>query len=138
MTRARFLLLLLAGALVALPASAQVSMEPRTQGSITYISGGIGLDDMEMLRELRPSYNLHLLFASQGSGQYLAEVNVKILDQKGQMLLDAIADGPYFYAKVGPGRYKIVAESEGIALSKNVEVSGKGPVSESFYWPPVK
>jgi len=135
MTRASLILFLLAGSLLAFPASAQVSMEPRTQGSVTYISGGIGFDDMEMLRELRPNYNLHLLFASQGSGQYLAEVRVKILDQKGETQLDAIADGPYFYAKVTPGKYKIVAESEGIALSKNVDVSGKGPVSESFYWP---
>ena len=132
------MLLLLASTLIAFPAFAQVSMEPRTQGSITYISGGIGLDDMEMLRELRPSYNMHLLFASQGSGQYLAEVNVKILDQKGQTLLEAIADGPYFYAKVSPGKYKIIAESEGIALSKIVEVSGKGPISKSFYWPAAK
>ncbi|HUI17644.1 MAG TPA: carboxypeptidase regulatory-like domain-containing protein [Alphaproteobacteria bacterium] len=138
MIKARIMLLLLASTLMSFPASAQVSMEPRTQGSITYISGGIGLDDMEMLRELRPSYNMHLLFASQGSGQYLAEVNVKILDQKGQTLLEAIADGPYFYAKVSPGKYRIVAESEGIALSKIVEVSGKGPISESFYWPAAK
>lgn len=135
MLKARIMLLLAAASLMAVHAYGQASMEPRTQGGVTYISGGIGLDDMEMLRELRPNYNLHLLFASQGSGQYLAEVNVKLLDAKGQTLLDAMADGPYFYAKVSPGKYKIVAQSQGIALSKMIEVSGKGPVSESFYWP---
>lgn len=135
MIPARLMLLLLAASLFAAPASGQVSMEPRSQGGVTYISGGIGLDDMEMLRELRPSYNLHILFASQGSGQYLAEVTVKLLDAKGETLLDATADGPYFYAKVSPGKYRIVAQSEGITLSKIVEVSAKGPVSESFYWP---
>jgi len=135
MIKARIMLLLFAASLLAFPVYGQVSMEPRTQGDITYISGGIGLDDMEMLRELRSSYNLHLLFASQGSGQYLAEVNVKLIDQKGKTVLDAVADGPYFYARVSPGKYKIVAESEGLALSKAVEVSAKGAVSESFYWP---
>ena len=135
MLRERVLILLTAVSLVAVPAYGQASMEPRSQGGITYISGGIGLDDMEMLRELRPEYNLHLLFAAQGSGQYLADVTIQLQDAKGRTLLDAVADGPYFYAKVAPGRYKILAQSQGITLTKSIEVTGKGPVSESFYWP---
>ncbi len=134
MTKALVLSLVLVLSLAAVPAGAQSTMQAETQNGVSYISGGVGLDDVEMLREVRGDYNLHLLFAAQGSGEFLADVKVKILDAKGTTLVDAVSEGPYFYAKAAPGRYRVVAVSEGVELSKTIDVPAKGAVSEGFYW----
>lgn len=117
-------------------AYAQASLEPRTEGGVTFVSGGIGQEGLDAIDAAKSGYNLRLLFAIQGTGTYLADVRVKLLDQKGNTLLDTVSEGPYFLAKVSPGHYKVIAENQGKAISKPAEVSPKGAVSLSFYWPP--
>ena len=107
---------------------------PRTQGEVTYVSGGVGSDSVQAMREIERGYNLRLMFAVEGSGEYLADVRVKLVDAKGRTVLDAVSDGPYFFAKVPPGRYQVVAETEGDAKTRAVDISPGGAVSQSFYW----
>ncbi len=106
---------------------------PMTQGGVSYISGGVGSDSVRAMRQVEGAYNLRLLFAVQGSGEYLANVRVKLLDHKGNTVLDAMSDGPYFYAKVPPGHYQVVADNGGTVISRAVDV-GQHAVSQSFYW----
>ena len=156
--KAQWLSLVLAGALLstlgtAVPAAAQgivrpqtdtsveaienqnrlALMEPRTQGDVSYVSGGVGGDSAQAMQQIKSGYNLRLLFAVQGSGDFLANVRVKLVDQKGNTVLDAVSDGPYFFAKVRPGRYQVVADNGGTVISRSVDV-GEHAVSESFYW----
>ncbi|HXP74752.1 MAG TPA: carboxypeptidase-like regulatory domain-containing protein [Stellaceae bacterium] len=107
---------------------------PRTQGDVTYLSGGVGSDSVQAMREIERAYNLRLMFAVEGSGEYLADVRVKLVDARGRTVLDAVSDGPYFFARVPPGRYQVVAENEGNAITRSVDVSPGGAVSQSFYW----
>lgn len=126
--------LLLLGA----PLSAQVPLQPQTQGGIAFVSGGIGDEERGAINQLKGGYNLHLTFAAQGSGQFLADVKVKLLDEKGKTLLDAISDGPFFLARVSPGRYRVVAEAGGRSTEKTVEVPAKGAASLYFHWASVR
>ena len=48
------------------------SIQVRTQQGIRFASGGIGLSGRDELRTLSPQFNLRLMFAMQGSGNYLA------------------------------------------------------------------
>jgi hypothetical protein len=107
--------------------------EPRTQGDVSYVSGGVGSDSALAMRQIEGGYNLRLLFAVQGSGEYLADVRVKLVDHKGHTVLDAVSDGPYFFAKLRPGRYQVVADNGGTVISRSVDV-GEHAVSQSFYW----
>ena len=107
---------------------------PRTQGDVTYISGGVGNESVQAMRAMERGYNLRLMFAIAGSGEYLANVRVKLVDPKGRTVLDAVSEGPYFFAKVPPGRYQVVAETEGDAKTRAVDISPGGAVSQSFYW----
>ena len=56
---------------------------------------------------------MRLMFALAGSGEYLADVTVKLVDAYGDTVLDAVSDGPLFYARVPPGRYRITVASAG-------------------------
>ena len=108
-------------------------MEPRRQGDVSYVGGGVGSDSAQAMRQIKGGYNLRLLFAMQGSGDYLANVRVKLVDQKRNTVLDAVSDGPYFFAKVRPGSYQVVADNGGMVISRSVDV-GEHAVSQSFYW----
>ncbi|MGO8865083.1 MAG: carboxypeptidase-like regulatory domain-containing protein [Alphaproteobacteria bacterium] len=156
MSMKTWLPLALGAALLALPAAAQTSSilrsqtdatvnaieyqarqalePPRTQGDVTYLSGGVGSDSVQAMREVERAYNLRLMFAVAGSGEYLANVRVKLVDASGRTVLDVVSDGPYFFAKVPPGRYQVVAETEGGAKTRSVDISTGGAVSQSFYW----
>ncbi len=130
----KFLLPFLLLSALALPARAQ-ELQPQEQNGIAYVSGGIGIDGVNAIKSVQSNYNLRLLFASNGSGQYYAEVKVTIMDQAGNPLLQAVSEGPYFYARVKPGQYKVVAEAAGMPKTVTVNVPAAGAVVQSFYWP---
>ncbi|NIQ10514.1 MAG: hypothetical protein GWO23_13055, partial [Gammaproteobacteria bacterium] len=53
-----------------------------------YLSGGLGVDTREDMREQLESYNLKLVFAN-AKGEYLADIDLKIVDEQGHWLLAA-------------------------------------------------
>jgi hypothetical protein len=137
MARWIFLLLLLPLLLfptLAVPAFAQ-ELQPQMQNGVTYVSGGIGIDGVDAIKAVAGSYNLHLLFASNGSGQYYAEVKVTIADRAGNPLITAVSDGPYFYVRLKPGQYNVTADAEGQPKTVTVTVPASGASQQTFNWP---
>ncbi|MFZ4537112.1 hypothetical protein [Propionivibrio sp.] len=112
-----------------------VSADTR-QGSATaipYVSGGIGDDDP--LANMTKDYNLHLIFATQGSGEYLADIKVVIEDSRGNKVLAVESPGPVFYAKLPAGNYRISADYQGKSLHKSVAVKAGRLSDLYFHWP---
>ena len=108
--------------------------QPQQQGNVTFVSGGAGDEDRAALKQMENQFNLRLLFAVRGSGEYLANVNVTLADSKGNAVLDTISDGPIFYAHVPPGRYKLTVSNQGQSQSANVSISPTGATRQDFYW----
>lgn len=119
--------LILAAALLALPAWADGRLE-------AYISGGIGEEDRAVLTASRDYYNLRLAFAVRGSGEYLSAVRVRIVDEQGAELLEADCDGPLFYARLQPGLYEVTATYGDEAQARRVRIGEKGAVEHVLYW----
>jgi hypothetical protein len=84
---------------------------PRIHGDrgIRYVSGGVGEGERAELDALSNQFNLRLLFAMQGSGEYLSAVRVTILDARGGTVLTAESKGPWFFAQLVPGDYTVEA-----------------------------
>jgi hypothetical protein len=119
------------------PSQAQAApsgLQPQTQGNVTFVSGGAGDEDRAELKQMENQFNLRLLFAARGSGDYLAGVNVTLDDGKGNAVLDTISDGPIFYAHVPAGHYKLTVSSQGQSQSANVTISAGGATRQNFYW----
>ncbi|MGA7979936.1 MAG: hypothetical protein WCA32_06875 [Chromatiaceae bacterium] len=131
-----FVVLVLIGvALLGGPAGAEdLGLDVKTVGNISYVSGGVGVSDRQALEQVKSKFNLRLLFAYTKSGEFLADIPVKIVDGAGKSVLDAVSAGPYFYAKLPPGRYRVSADNEGQVQTKSVTVSSSGAASEAFYW----
>jgi len=110
-------------ALALLPAAAGAQM----------ISGGIGMDAREALETEAKGHNLKLVFA-QTSGEYLADVHVRVVDAAGKQVVDHVARGPWAYARLPPGSYAVTATLEGTAVSRKVTVAQQGQRVEYFRW----
>lgn len=108
------------------------ALQPQQQGNITFVSGGAGDEDRDALKQVESQYNLRLLFAAR-NGDYLADIAVTLSDARGNAVLDTIADGPIFYARVPPGRYRLTVSNQGQSQSRNISVGG-GAVRQDFYW----
>lgn len=98
--------LLLLCALSQMAPVAALTMHTTTRGEPA-VSGGIGAEEVEALRQQRARYNLRILTAARGSGAYLAGALVKVTDERGTALLEARADGPWMMLLLKPGDYRV-------------------------------
>jgi hypothetical protein len=118
-------------------AFAQDGLPPvRTSGSISYITGGIGLDESTAIKAAEKDFALSLTFAATKRGEYLSDVKVSIKDKAGKTVLEAVSDGPMLLARLPAGVYKVSAEHDGNALAKTVRIEPKGVTRAVFVWQP--
>lgn len=120
-----------------MPASAagNAFMPPaKTENGITYVSGGIGENQVAAMKRAASQYDLMLTFAEQ-TGAYLADVRILIKDAGGRVVLDTVADGPLFLARLPDGTYAVEVEQSGKKMSRTVHVVSPGHADVIFRWP---
>ena len=130
-TRQFLLGLVFLSAFAAAALAAEDALPPeRSQGSVTYVSGGIGKDESDAMKEAASRYSLAIEMASPASprAQYLADVKIEIRDQRGATVLSTISDGPILLANLPPGRYTVNASKNGASQQRDIVVgSGARP-----------
>ncbi|MGN2391759.1 carboxypeptidase-like regulatory domain-containing protein [Pelomicrobium sp. G1] len=132
---------LLALGLVAASAAAQEFALPpeRSQGSVTYLTGGVGKEESDAIKRVQDRYPLSLLFVERGgpnTWHYLANVRVSIQDAAGKSLLETTAEGPFLLAKLPEGRYTVVAEVRGQLITRRVDLTQGKRAQLVFEWSP--
>lgn len=97
----------------------------RTQGNVSYMSGGIGSGESTAMRKEEARFPLTLEFVENATPkpEYLANVDVTIRDHANKLVLNTVADGPYLLAKVPPGKYTVTAVSDGKTKTRVVNLS---------------
>jgi len=109
-------------------------IEKKEYQGIPYVSGGIGVDEREAFAAMGKDYSLKLMFAIK-SGEYLADVKVEISDSIGKKVLDAVADGPWFFTNLPPGKYTVTVAMMGKAQQNGVNIGKvKKQTTLRFYW----
>ena len=104
---------------------------------IQYITGGIGSEESDAMLELGKKWPLVLEF-SQAHPQrplWVADVTVKIIDQKKKVVFDAMSDGPILLVDLAPGNYELQLSFEGKPLKRTVKIEENKPVKLSITWP---
>lgn len=103
-------------------ASAPVGNEMviRTMGPVSYVCGGIAEDERARLAEQEKNFNMGILFTRGASGEYLADVDVK-LTRDGQNVADFRAGGPRCLIRAPEGSYNIEASYKG--QPKSIKIS---------------
>ena len=102
-------------------------------GDAPAVSGGVGDEDRDALMQAYGQYNLHLAFAEK-SGDYVADVGVKVRDSRGREMWSGTADGPLLFMKLPPGRYEVVADFDGKEQRKSVQVGPRGGRLVTLLW----
>lgn len=135
-------LLLLAMAMLSAPvASAAGEAQVKSNGAVDYISGGIGKDEADALKQQSADYPLTLEFASSRSadgdtnpGAYLADVDVDIRDAQGRPMLSTRSDGPLMLVRLPPGDYTVVADWKGVRKQRSVDIPAGARRHVVFMW----
>lgn len=101
---------LLGGSLGASAAGAALPAE-RHQGSIAFVTGGVGKDEAAAFEQAQGHYPLMLEFVAKTKPreEFLAGVKVTIKDAQGMDVLNTTAAGPFLLAKLPAGEYKVFA-----------------------------
>jgi hypothetical protein len=123
--------LLMLAALSAPVAQAQTLPQARSQGSIEYVTGGVGKEEADALKQASGDYSLTLELASSGptpegrtTGAYVADALVVIRDAQGREILNTRTDGPLLLARLPAGRYTISADWNGVHKQTAIDLGG--------------
>lgn len=102
--------------------SAHALMRGTTAEGSPFVEGGVGADETAALEAQRDQYSLWLITAVRVSGAYLAEVQVRIADQRGRVLLERKMSGPWLLVNLPIGRYELQASYRGETLRRTVTI----------------
>jgi hypothetical protein len=71
------------------------------------LTGGVSEEERDQMRGEAGQYNVWLAFVESDTGNYVSGVKVSVVDDKGNAVVDTVADGPWLLAQVPPGRYTV-------------------------------
>ena len=108
----------------------------QTQGTVTYVSGGIGHEEAQTFVAALTQYPLALEFAvkRQTHQAFIANVHTVVSLPRGHVLLDTWSQGPFLLVKLPPGDYMVSATYGEHTLSHRVRVTSPRPVHMLFLW----
>ena len=113
---------------------AEGTPEIRQSGTVSYVSGGVSEEDRSALDPIAREFNLKLVFALR-NGEYLSDTNVVVTSGRGQPVLEAKSEGPWFFAKLAAGQYQVsVTAPNGQTQRKTVVIASKGLRTLDFRW----
>ena len=102
---------------------------------VAVLAGGIGDDELQVLRAREKEFNLKLVFALV-QGNYLADVDVVVVNQRGATILERLNTGPILLARLPVGEYNITVSHDGKAVSRKVRIaSGRLRTEHVVRWP---
>lgn len=110
-----------------------VQLEPQQQNGIAYLTGGIGLDESQAIKQAK-GYNLHMTFSQGPANEYEAGIDVAIQTRGGRSVLSLNKVGPFVYVKLPAGTYLIVIGRNGQDEKRTVVVKGKSTRNVNFHW----
>jgi hypothetical protein len=116
--------------------SADNPRQVENASGIQYITGGVGDESEQQLQQQIRSnhYNLKLVF-TLNPGNYVSDVNVAIKDERGRTLVEDVADGPFFVAKIPPGTYTVSASYEGKTDTRKIRIGNDALRTAHFRFP---
>ena len=97
------------------------------------VSGGVSLNARDNLRTQERDANVKLVFALN-TGNYVADVHVKVVDSRGKVVIDDVSNGPWVLAKLPAGSYTATATYNGKAMTQRFS-AGSGLRTTQFRWP---
>ncbi|WP_051243229.1 carboxypeptidase regulatory-like domain-containing protein [Azohydromonas australica] len=97
------------------------------------IVGGAGAASQQAMRQAASQYGLGMTFATR-NGDYVADVDVVIRDQKGHQVVSTVSEGPMMLVDLPGGRYQVEATYQGQEQQRQVTVPESGHRQLVMHW----
>jgi len=102
---------------------------------VPVLAGGIGDDELQAVLAREKEFNLKIVFALV-QGNYLADVDVVMVNQKGATILERLNTGPILLARLPAGEYTITVRHDGKVVSRKVRIAtGRLRTEHILRWP---
>jgi hypothetical protein len=95
----------------------------REPNGVDWLTGGVTIEERDAMRGVAPDYNLRVVVAVQRTGEYRSDVPISVEDGNGNPVLAVVTDGPWLFARVAPGRYRV---RTGDGQEQTVEIGANG------------
>lgn len=99
--------------------------------SIDFMSGGIGKEGREAMKEAEANYNLEFVFTGK-EGEYLSDIHVDIVDASDNLVGSTRVEGPYLLVKANPGKYMLKASYGDKQLTHQFSINKSGMLKKEF------
>lgn len=113
--------------------SAGVQVQQQQQNGISYLSGGIGVDESKAIQQSH-GYNLHMTFSVGVENKYIPDVDVVISRSPSQTVLNLTQAGPLVYVQLPPGKYTVQATRNGVTRHDTTDVGSGTARNLVFHW----
>ncbi len=101
----------------------------QTSNGISYITGGVGDEELAEMNAQAGNFNVRILIAAR-SGEYMSEVGIRITDKQNAEVLKVDSAGPLFYASLPAGTYTVEAATEsGVTQKATITAPAKIPAA---------
>lgn len=110
----------------------------KTSGDVSYVSGGIPYEQLPAFNAARNKFPLNIeVYEREGNRNiFTADAGVRLINAKsGDVVLDTKTEGPYLWAKVPPGTYKVETTLNGKSKESRVTVKSAGTVRAIVVFP---
>ena len=111
--------------------------ESKNYEGIQYITGGIGSEESEAMIELGKKWPLTLEFSQDHPERplWVADVDVKIINQKQKVIFTAVSEGPILLINLEPGTYNMEFVFEKKSLKRKVKIEEGKAQKLPIAWP---
>jgi hypothetical protein len=136
----RLATLALLATLLALPLAAAAQQHPfadikvHKQGGIQYVSGGKDEAERKEMQRIANKYPMQLVFTEDGKPEGVTGVKVTVTDMKGEHVIEAVSEGPFFYFNPPSGRWTMDAEMGGQTVTRTVDLIGRRYIMLEFHF----
>lgn len=119
--------LVLAAAAVGLSTAALADVQyGTTDGGYKYAMGGVGASEEARMQAESSKYSLRIVMETEGSSEYLSDVNIHVQDATGKDVFMGHLNGPRLMLQLAPGTYTIKAEYRGKAIERTTNIPAHG------------
>lgn len=111
---------------IALADEAAVGIKVHKQSDIKYVTGGSSEEEAKNFASIANKYPVQMTFLVDGKHVAdIRDVKIKVIDARGDVLVEANSEGPLFYASPPSGRWTFDAEWKGQKQTQTKDLTGR-------------